>query len=91
MSNPAELWAALQRGVTRDVMLAMYEHANVSSAIPSSEVAGTGRHSLRETGPEDLGGSPRVTDCGPATAGDSLPTQCSKCGPSCICDIAWNE
>lgn len=20
-----------------------------------------------------------------------LPTECSKCGPSCQCDIAWNE
>ncbi len=89
MSNPAELWAALQRGVTREVMLAMYEHA--SSAIPSSEVAGTGRHSLRETGPEVLGGIPPVADRGPATVGGSLPTQCSKCGPSCVCDIAWNE
>lgn len=40
----------------------------VSSAIPSSEVAGTGRHSLRETAPEVLGGfSP--ADRGPATVG----------------------
>lgn len=44
-----------------------FERPAVSSAIPSSEVAGTGRHSLRETAPEVLGGS--TPDRGPATVG----------------------
>jgi hypothetical protein len=47
----------------------------VSSAIPSSEVAGTGRHSIRETAPEDLGGFPPA-DCGPATVGVLYPVTC---------------
>lgn len=45
-----------------------FERTAVSSAIPSSEVAGTGRHSIRETGPEVLGGFPPA-DRGPATVG----------------------
>lgn len=49
---------------------------NGSSAIPSSEVAGTGRHSLRETGPEVLGGFPPA-DCGPATVGVLYPVTCA--------------
>lgn len=35
-------------------------------------------------------GSP-AADLGTAEVGVLKPTQCSKCGPSCVCDIAWNE
>lgn len=57
------------RDILRDVI------RPVSSAIPSSEVAGTGRHSIRETGPEDLGGNPPA-DRGPATVGALYPVTC---------------
>jgi hypothetical protein len=62
-AHPASLAHALMHGNARAVMSQLYPNST-----PSSEVAGTGRHSLRETAPEVLGGFPPA-DCGPATVG----------------------
>lgn len=69
-AHPASLANALMHGDAREVMSQLYP-----SAIPSSEVAGTGRHSLRETAPEVLGGFPPA-DRGPATVGVLYPVSC---------------
>lgn len=70
----AQLLAALTTGDARAVTNHLFPRTAVSSAIPSSEVAGTGQHSLRETAPEDLGGS--SADRGPATVGVLYPVTC---------------
>lgn len=64
----AQLFDAIVTGNARAVANQLFPRTAVSSAIPSSEVAGTGRHSIRETGPEVLGGFPSA-DRGPATVG----------------------
>lgn len=65
------LFDSMNRGDVFAIKDQLFPRTAVSSAIPSSEVAGTGRHSLRETGQEVLGGgNPPVTGCGPATVGD---------------------
>lgn len=56
-------------------------------------VAATGRHSIRETGPEGFEESRPTDGHGAAMAVD--PNYCSRCAPKdlglCICNIACNE
>ncbi len=63
-----KLFHSMNRGDVFAMVDQLFPRTAVSSAIPSSEVAGTGRHSIRETAPEDLGGFPPA-DRGPATVG----------------------
>lgn len=63
------LFDSMNRGDVFAIKDQLFPRTAVSSAIPSSEVAGTGRHSLRETGQEVLGGGNPPADCGPATVG----------------------